>query len=346
MSLTCAHLVGSLPYPDADTAFRETAGRLGAHLKRFPDGETGERARWIFWQRAKLENHPAMEPATDEDKARIHQWDGTLIREWELFRFRPGIDPATVDFDPGYAPEAIASWDRFRDLRDAGTIPAGVRFQVCLPTPMAIGYWFVAPSARPAFFAAAERAFKADLARLCAAIPHDDLAIQWDVCQEVLAWEGYFPNRPDSYREDITGMLARLGSAVPAQAELGYHLCYGTPNDEHVVMPADLANAVDIVHGILAGLTRPLQFVHVPAPKHRDDAAYYAPLANLRLPAECELYLGLIHHDDREGDRRRIAAAAQTVPSFGIATECGWGRGDPTRAPGLLDSHRIALERG
>ena len=111
-------------------------------------------------------------------------------------------------------------------------------------------------------------------------------------------------------------------------------------------MPEDLANAVEMTHGILAGLARSLQFVHMPAPRHRDDAAYYAPLAGLRLPEDCELYLGVIHHDDREGDGRRIAAASQTVPEFGIATECGWGRGDPARAPGLLDSHRIALEGG
>ena len=74
------------------------------------------------------------------------------------------------------------------------------------------------------------------------------------------------------------------------------------------------------------------------------EEAYYAPLAALRLPEGCDPYLGVIHHDDRDGDRRRIAAAARTVSDFGIATECGWGRGDPSRAPGLLDSHRIALE--
>ena len=211
MPLTSAHLVGSLPFPDADTTFAEIGSRLGRYLKRIPDGETGERARWIFWQRAKVAEHPAMEVAADEDKARIHQWDGKLIREWELFRFRAGVDPTTVEFDPGYAPEAIASHARFVAMRDAGTIPEGVRFQVCLPTPMAVGYWFVSPSSRPDFFAAYERAFKADLAKVCAAIPPDDLAIQWDVCQEVLAWEGYFPNRPESYKDDITGMLARLG---------------------------------------------------------------------------------------------------------------------------------------
>ena len=69
-----------------------------------------------------------------------------------------------------------------------------------------------------------------------------------------------------------------------------------------------------------------------------------APLAALRLPEDCDLHLGVIHHDDRDGDRRRIAAASRTVSDFGIATECGWGRSNPARAPGLLDSHRIALE--
>ena len=61
----------------------------------------------------------------------------------------------------GYAPEATTSYVRFVAMRGAGTLPAGVRFQVCLPTPMAIGYWFVSPSARPEFFAGYERAFRA-----------------------------------------------------------------------------------------------------------------------------------------------------------------------------------------
>ena len=32
------------------------------------------------------------------------------------------------------------------------------------------------------------------------------------------------------------------------------------------------------------------------------------------------------------------------VSDSGIATKRGWGRGDPSRAPALLDSHRIAFE--
>ena len=103
--------------------------------------------------------------------------------------------------------------------------------------------------------------------------------------REALAWEGYFPNRPEIYKEDITSMLARL------------------------------ANAVEIAHGMMAGLERALQFLHVPAPKHHDDEAYYAPLAALRLPEGCELHLGVIHHDDRDGDRRALRPRPGSSPT-------------------------------
>jgi hypothetical protein len=39
------------------------------------------------------------------------------------------------------------------------------------------------------------------------------------------------------------------------------------------------------------------------------------------------------------------AAAAQAfVEAFRVATECGWGRTDPMRVQGLLESHRAAIE--
>lgn len=45
--------------------------------------------------------------------------------------------------------------------------------------------------------------------------------------------------------------------------------------------------------------------------------------------------------DEDKGDQRRTAAASKTVSDFGMAAEYGWDHGDPNRARGLLDSHRI-----
>ena len=158
----------------------------------------------------------------------------------------------------------------------------------------------------------------------------------------MLIFEDYFPYRPDNYKLQIFDQMSRLGAQVPPDVELGYHLCYGTPRDEHLVMPKDSAILVEIANGLASQIQRRLDFIHMPVPRDRVDDAYYAPLTGLQLPAQTELYLGLIHHQDHSGDKQRIATAQKVVPSFGIASECGWGRTDPERVPGLIESHRLA----
>jgi hypothetical protein len=338
------HLVGSVPLADAETVFRTVAAALGPHLRRLPDGETGERRRWIYFQRLMLEKHPAMEIDPTVPLFALHQWDGKLLRETPLLRFRAGIDPDGVEFETGYAPAARASHEVFRGLQAAGVIPAGVRFQVCLPTPMASAYMYVSPRARATYIATYERALRRALADILASIPPAQLAIQWDVCQEVLIYESFFAARPEDYKRQILAELSRLGDAVPPAIEMGYHLCYGSPADQHLVMPRDMAVMVEIANGVRQALARRIDFLHMPVPRDRTDAAYFRPLAQLAGSADSTLYLGLIHHDDRDGDLARIRAARAFVDAFGVASECGWGRTDPGRVPGLLASHRAAAE--
>jgi hypothetical protein len=328
--------------PDSESVFRALSSELAPWLRRIPDGETGERHRWIYWQREMLLSHLSMGLDPDATPLALYQWDGELIRETELVRFKPDVDPSSVVFETGYAPAAIASYDVFRQLRDDGVIPAGVRFQVCLPTPMASGYMYISPASIEDYLPVYEKALLTALSSILDAISHHDLSIQWDICQEVLIFEDYFPYRPDDYKLQIFDQMTRLGAQVPADVELGYHLCYGTPRDEHLVMPKDTAILVEVANGLASKLQRQLDFLHMPVPRDRVDDAYYAPLAKLKLPPETELYLGLIHHQDHSGDKQRIATAQKVIPSFGIASECGWGRTDPERVPGLIESHRLA----
>jgi hypothetical protein len=339
------HLIGSVPMDDAESVFRALAGALGPHLRRLPDGETGERRRWIFFQSLMLRQHPSMEEDPTVPPFALRQWDGKLLREMSLLRFRAGVDPARVTFETGYAAAARASYAVFARLQDAGVIPAGLRFQVCLPTPMASGYMYVSPRAREAYLPAYERALRRALDEIVATIPAERLSIQWDVCQEVLAHEGFFPDRPADYARQIEAELARLGDAVPPGVEMGYHLCYGSPADEHLVMPRDLGVLVEMTRAIRRSLRRRMDFLHLPVPKDRTDADYFRPLEALEADAGTALYLGLIHHADRDGDAARMAIAQRFVPAFGVASECGWGRTDPQRVPGLLESHRLAAER-
>jgi hypothetical protein len=338
------HLIGSVPLDSSEQVFRRLSATLGPHLSRMPDGETGERSRWVYFQRQMLLDHPAMEIDPTVPPYKFVQWDGKVVREIEQARFKPGTDPDKVVFETGYDRAALASWDVFKRLRDAGTIAPQTRFQVCLSTPHASGYLYVSGLARQTYFAVYERALKAALANIAKAIPAADLSIQWDVCQEVLAFENYFKDRPADYKKQTFDMLGRLGDAVPAGVELGYHLCYGSPRDEHLVQPRDTALLVEMLEGIAAATRRRIDFFHIPVPKGRTDEAYYAPLKAWKRPAGTQLYLGLLHHDDDAGDRTRIAVARKFVDDFGLSAECGWGRTEPGRLPGLLKGHRVAAE--
>ena len=160
--------------------------------------------------------------------------------------------------------------------------------------------------------------------RLCAAIPHQDLAIQWDICIEMLNWDGRFPMMPSfpGMPEMFARQFARLSAAVPPEVEMGIHLCYGDFEAKHFVEPLDTSKMVELANLFTQNSARPLTWIHLPVPMARDDAAYFAPLAKLARGENTELYLGLVHaKDGTEGTRRRMHAARKTVTDFGIATE-------------------------
>ena len=338
------HFVGSIPLPDAEAVFRTLSDAVGPHLRMLPDGETGIRKTWIRFLQDVLAENPAIEVATDLPPLKFAQWDGKVLREIPRLRLKPGAKPDPNLFKTGYADMAIASFGLFERLQKAGAIPAHVKFQVSIPTPIAPIYNNMVPSDRPGLLPALTQHFIGEVDKIAKALPNDRVAIQWDVCQEVLAWENYYEPGPVDFRTETLDVLGKIGDAVPAAIDLGYHLCYGSPADEHMVQPKDAGLMVEMVNAIVARVKRPIQFFHLPVPKPRTDDAYFAPLANLKLKPGTELYLGLIHHNDATGDATRLAAARRYTRVDGVATECGMARGEPSRLPALLAAHNRAAE--
>jgi hypothetical protein len=335
------HFVGSIPLPDAETVFRSLSAATGPHLKRLPDGETGIRKTWIRFLQQVLADNPGIEVASDIPPFKFTQWDGKV-----LLRVKPGarLDPATVN--TGYADMAIESWQLFDRLQQQGVIPAGVKFQISLPTPIAPTYNNMVPTDRPALIPMLTKHMLGEVAAIARALPNDRIALQWDVCQEVIAWEGYYDPGPVDFGHETIAELIDIGNGVPSAIELGFHLCYGSPADEHVIQPQDAGIMVEMTNAVSAGVRRPIQFFHLPVPKPRTDDAYFAPLAGLKLRPETELYLGLVHRDDIAGNAARLAAARHHVRVDGVATECGMARGDPERFPALLEAHTQTVELG
>jgi hypothetical protein len=145
------HFVGSIPLPDAETVFRTLAAATGSHLKRL---ETGIRKTWIRFLQQVLADNPGIEVASDVPAFKFTQWDGKLLREIPRLRLKLGarLDPAT--FKTGYAEMAIGSWRVFDRLQTEGVIPADVKFQISLPTPIAPTYNNIVPADRPVLIAA------------------------------------------------------------------------------------------------------------------------------------------------------------------------------------------------
>ena len=342
------HLIGSIPLDNSEQVFRTLSRRNSTPTSGACPTARPASARAGSTSSARCCSRSSRhgDRSSTVPPYKFIQWDGKVVREVEQLRFKPGTDPATVVFETGYDKAALASWDVFSQLRAAGAIAPRTRFQVSLPTPHASGYLYVSGPARRSYFDVYERALKAALGNIARAIPAGDLAIPWDVCQEVLAFEDYFrTDRPADYKKQTFDMLGRLGDAVPVGVEMGFHLCYGSPRDEHLVQPRDAAILVEMLNGIAV---RPPGAASTscisPVPKGRTDAAYYAPLANWKQPAGTTLYLGLLHFDDPAGDKARIAMARRHAADFGFSAECGWGRTEPGRLPGLLKGHRAAAE--
>jgi hypothetical protein len=191
-----------------------------------------------------------------------------------------------------------------------------------------------------------ERAMLREVERICLAIPHRDLAIQWDVCIEMIQWDGRVATMPPfPFMEQVFAEnFRRLGAAVPTDVELGFHLCYGDLDGKHFVEPVDATKMVELANLITRSVPRAITWLHMPVPIGRTDDPFYLPLKALRLGPETELYLGLVHaQDGLEGARRRIQAAKKYAPSFGVASECGISRGrDPRLAMKFIETYAAA----
>jgi hypothetical protein len=339
------YLVGSVPMASARDVFEEVSAALGARIKRLPDGETGKRADWITWLEPIFSEHPAFQKSGEF--FRVHA-AGTGRERYTL---KPGIAPRDVHFaNLFYADIAKQSYAEFKRLMDAGKVPSGTKFQVDLVPAHSVIWLFVVDALHASIDPIYNEALKREIGKIAAAIPHDELAIQFDVASAVFA--RLERNEASSYgrtkadmQDTFANILVELGNRVPADIDLLYHLCYGDSGHKHVVEPSDMNDMVEFANRVSRQIKRPIQLIHMPVPRNRSDNAYFAPLQHLQLRPETELCLGLVHYTDGvEGTKRRLETAKRHVSRFSIATECGFGRRDPGTIPELLRIHAAVAD--
>ncbi|MFZ0524824.1 MAG: hypothetical protein WBF24_05345 [Xanthobacteraceae bacterium] len=340
------YLVGSVPLATPGEVFETVSAALGSHLLTLPDGETGERLDWITWLEPIFANNPAFEPSGE-----TFQLHSGLARKDRRYRLKPGVSISDVRFDNlFYADIAIRSYATFADLKRQGKIPAQVKFQVDLVPAHSVIWLFVQEDLQRAIDPIFNDAVRHEIDKLAAQIPHNQLAIQFDVASAVFArlernQPNPYGNTKEEMQETFSAIVVGLAEHVPADIDLLFHFCYGDAGHQHVVEPTDMGDMVDYANRLSRQLKRPITQIHMPVPRDRTDAAYFRPLQRLRLDPQTRICLGLVHYTDGiVGTRQRVAAAAKYLEDFLIGTECGFGRRDPTTITELLRIHAAVAE--
>ena len=327
------HLVGGVPL-EADEVFNLAGTAFGSYAKRIPDGE--RKRGWLRPQAPIVGRAAGMIPGSTTKY--LHMTN-------QRYRLAPGYDAAKIDFGPlAYLSAAFESYAIFRAARDAGKIRQGTRFQVSVPTAFGVMGHCIDSDQIRAVWPIYERQLFAELTAITRAIPHEDLAFQWDIALEITqVLDNPRGDAKDFTAGELADGVARALDFLPVHVEGGIHLCYGDAGeDKHYVNPRDMAVMVAFHNEIASRAKHGLAWVHMPVPKDREDDAYFAPLSEIRLRPETELIIGLIHRlDGIEGAKRKRDVARKYASTFGIGTECGMGRYfKPETIPAVFALHR------
>ena len=296
-----------------------------------PDGETGPRSDWIVWQYPVFSSRPEFEVGPPgalsyralpqlrlrdgEDAERLALRGPRLRRRGDGLLPRPSPASSATAWSRRHcrfqrlAADAARADQRVRAARVPGRARAGLRGAACCTSSSAI----------------------------LEAIPHDQLAIQWDARYEFAMLEGIAV-----WFEDVRAGVRRAPAAArrgwsPPAVELGFHLCYGDDEHGHFAVPHDAGKLVERrQRARRPALDRPAELdPHAGAARADDDGVLRAA-RRARLRRETELYLGLIHVDDGGvGARRRIAAAQQLPRATSASPPSAAGAAAaPPRSPG------------
>ncbi len=194
-------LVGATPWDSADETFRNAGPIVGDLALGLTDGEFGLPRFWIFYVFVNTwREHPDLDVVRmPKGISGMPDWVPTGYDDMPWVQLKAGAHALSPIETLGYPEQARSSYAKFCELRDAGVIPAGVRFQQSLPFPDDAARLFTNdPATFDLMTVAYTDVLERDIKRLCELIPHEDLVIQWDINWETIALEhgDYMPGIP------------------------------------------------------------------------------------------------------------------------------------------------------
>jgi hypothetical protein len=331
------HLVGAWPGFSGARAMDTALSRLGPHLLRMTDGETGERSQWIApaidWMRA----NPDVEMTADGDFSDYERGPSYRLRDGRQ------LDPANIEL--GYYRAFQRSYPAFRVLRERSGYP-DISFQVGLPAPIDLANSTLVskePQADPGkalvrrVDPAIVQSFGEATLREIAAIHAealDDVIFQVESVVAMVAVARSAPEAQQAVATRMAESIIAMVALAPEGVRFGIHICLG---DFHHRALAELGSARPVVTlaNTLAKLWpagRPLEYIHAPfaaAEKPGSlDPTWYEPLDELALPDGVRFVAGFVHEDVDIDELRKIHAMIERHAGreVDVAATCGLGR--------------------
>lgn len=342
-----ALLVGSLPFDDEEEAMREALDHLGPVLRSLPDGEVGE----VSEQYPKGDRSAWVQTISDRCEADTENWkvvrptkrnaDGFYVDYDSGPRLKPRHRPKRMaeHLDLGWSEFARSSYPLFVAARAASGYDH-LRFQVGLPTALGMTFGMMSPVDALRYGTAFNRRLAVEANEILDATGPDDVTFQLEVPGELaLAYK-----LPSAAVGIATRTVIDLVERVRPEARFGVHLCFGDLNNEALIHPPSLDKMVNFINKLVDQWpsTHQLDYVHVPLAEAvslpSTDPAWYAPLADIRLPGPTRFVAGIVHEgldDDQIGTILGIIDGLRGG-RVDVASSCGLGRRDTDTARSLL----------
>jgi hypothetical protein len=340
------HLVGAWPGFSGAHAMDTALKRLGPHLLRMTDGETGERAQWVLPTMDWLRANPDVELVADGDYSDYEHGTRYAVREGRTF------DPANIEL--GYHRFFGRSYPAFRELR-ARHGHEDVSFQVGCPAPIDLAVDSFGFEVAQADHALAQAYAAATLREIAAirAEAGDDVIFQIETVVSMVA----VARTPEAHQaqtaQQMAGAITFMVAMAPEGTRFGAHLCLG---DSHHRALAEMGSARPLVTlaNTLAAMWpegRPLEYIHAPFAAARKpgslDPAWYEPLAELDLPDGVRFVAGFVHEDLSLDELRDVQQLIEhnVGHEVDVAATCGLGRREsPAQAWDAMDKTAALIE--
>jgi hypothetical protein len=332
-------LVGSIPAPDTYEAVELALTELGTTLMCIPDGETGARSQWVQSIIGALRDHPAVQ------LKRNGQWSDYNDRPRYRVRRGAHLDPELLQL--GYD----AAMRQSRPVLDDLVAKHGlgdVIYQVGVASGFDLALFAFGPLGALRYRTAFNRAAIREI-RSIRSILDDDVLFQIELPAELVA----VSRSPKLVRGAVARWMGRVSvepaALAPRGTKFGVHLCFGDLNHKALMKAGkDCGPIVQLTNAIAARwpLHTSLAYVHIPLAAG-DDApslaeSYYAPLADLSLPADTRLVAGFVHEALGTDDLRDVLRMVESAAGrrVDVATPCGLGRRDAAMARDLMRASR------